>query len=421
FPSIGFLSFWWLLRSQRVPFAALWSLGLLVVSEAFIYRMSMPRVQTLSLAVLILALHWLMTGRQRWLLPLAFLYVWLYDAFPLILPLAGAYVAAGWLLERRLRWQPLAYAALGIALGLLVNPYFPENLVFLHRHILPKLVDSTAISVGSEWYPYRTTQLIENSGLALAAFLAGVLGLGLQKRRMGARTATLFLLSVLFGFMLFKSRRFIEYWPPFALLFSAFAWAPILRIWIGEKNSADEPTNANPSGSGPAREGSSWRRRILAGSLIAALLPALWFNLQTSRESVLRSKPIGRYAQASAWLKDHSPPGSRVFQTDWDDFPRLFFFNSHNTYTLGLDPTYMQLHDSELYLLWVDISGGRVELPSQEIRRTFGAEYVLTDLKHRSFLEAAERDPNLAEVYRDEHAAVFQVLLPDWGSMERSS
>jgi hypothetical protein len=63
FPALTFLAVWWLLRGQRVPHAALWSLGLLVVSEAFIYRMSMPRSMSLSLGILVLALHWLLTGK----------------------------------------------------------------------------------------------------------------------------------------------------------------------------------------------------------------------------------------------------------------------------------------------------------------------------------------------------------------------
>jgi hypothetical protein len=82
FPALTFLAVWWLLRGQKAPYAGLWSLGLLVVSEAFIYRMSMPRAQSLSLLVLVLALHWLLTGQHRRLTALGFVYVWLYNAFP---------------------------------------------------------------------------------------------------------------------------------------------------------------------------------------------------------------------------------------------------------------------------------------------------------------------------------------------------
>ena len=90
--------------------------------------------------------------------------------------------------------------------------------------------------------------------------------------------------------------------------------------------------------------------------------------------------------------------------------PGFFFYNSHNTYTLGLDPTYMQLHDADMYELWVDVSKGRVETPAQVIADDFGAGYVITDLKHKSFLKQAKADPQLEEVYRDEYAVIFTLL-----------
>ncbi len=100
FASLAFFTIWWLLRGQRVPFAFLWSLGLLAVSEAFLYRMSIPRAQSLSLAFLVLGLHWCLTRKYQRLAPLAFLYVWMYDAFPLIIAMAALYALAVGLLEQ---------------------------------------------------------------------------------------------------------------------------------------------------------------------------------------------------------------------------------------------------------------------------------------------------------------------------------
>lgn len=413
FPALTFLLVWWLLRGQQVPYAAVWSLGLLVVSEAFIYRMSMPRAMSLSLAAMVLGLHWLLTDKHRWLLPLAFLYVWLYNAFPLILVMTGAYVVARWLIDGRIIWRPLVYAGLGVGLGLVINPYFPDNLTFVYHHFAPKLAGTTSIRVGNEWYPYKTTQLMENSGLALIAFLVGVFGLGLYDRRMDTRTATSFFLVTLFGAMLFKARHFVEYFPPFALIFAAFVWAPLLQRWLEGTtwhSISDLPLDQAISRLQRTAPAHIWRKRVISGMMLAALLPAIWFNLNASRDSLRSSKPYQRYAGAAAWLQANTPAGARVFQTDWDDFPRLFFYNTHNTYTLGLDPTYMQLRDPALYDIWVDISKGRVEQPSATISYRFGASYVLTDLDHKSFLREAGDDPDLPEVYRDEYAVVFQVL-----------
>ena len=221
FASLAFLSTWNLLKNQRIPYAGLWAAGLLAVSEAFIYRMSIPRAQSLSLAVLMLGLDWLLRRKYSRLGLLAFAYVWLYDAFPLLIIMTGIYVLAAWLVEKRLDLRPMLYVGIGSFLGLVINPYFPHNVVFASLHILPKLVGTTDIRVGNEWYPYETAQLLKNSALALAAFVSGSLALGLSGKRMDLRTATSFLLAVLFGLMLFQSRRFIEYFPPFALVFAA--------------------------------------------------------------------------------------------------------------------------------------------------------------------------------------------------------
>ena len=402
FSALAFWLVWRVLDRQKVPYSAVWAFGLMAVSEAFIFRMSIPRAQSLSLAVLVLGLDWLLTGKHKRLFLLGFFYVWLYNAFPLLLVLAGAYSAAVWLIEKRLNLRPLLFSGLGIAAGLILNPYFPYNIAFIVQHILPKLVDATAISVGSEWYPYTTEQLLRNSPLALVLFISPVLALGLSGRRMKVNTATAFFLATIFGLMLFQSRRFIEYFPPFALIFAAFAWAPILndirerakdRAWVLNRGL---------------------RRFFIQNAVLLAmiivLLPLGWITVHASQSTMQGSKPNALYAGASAWLIENTPSGERVFQTDWDDFPRLFFYNTHNTYLVGLDPTYMQRYDAHLYAVWEDITRGRVANPAETIVGNFGASYILSDLLHEGFLTQAARDLRLEEVYRDGEAVIFQVV-----------
>jgi len=36
-------------------------------------------------------------------------------------------------------------------LGMVLNPYFPDNLIFSYSHMLPKLADATSVRVGNEW------------------------------------------------------------------------------------------------------------------------------------------------------------------------------------------------------------------------------------------------------------------------------
>lgn len=395
-PSLAFLAIWWLLRAQKVPWAALWAVALFAVSEAFLYRMSMPRAQSGSLLILVLALHWLLNGRYRLLLPLGFIYVWFYNAFPLLLLVAGTYIIATWMLNRQIVWRALIYPLIGIILGLIINPYFPQNVAFITGHLLPKVGES-ATKVGNEWTPYRTWTIIENSGPALAAVFLGALALGWNKERISRSTLVAFGLALLFGFMLFKSRRFVEYFPPFALIFLALSAAPILTNW-----------QAN------------WRQQKLVHRrpylslifpIVAVLILAhpLFVSVRDARDLIDNSKPADRYAAAALWLGANSDPGSKVFQTDWDDFTRLYFYNSDAVYTAGLDPTFMELHDKPLFDEWVAITRGKVDNPSEPIHNLFDAQFVFSDTKHDSFLKLAADDPDLVELYRDDDAVIFAV------------
>ena len=389
-PALAVAPVWWLLRGQRVPYAAGWALGLFAVSEAFLYRMSMARAQSGAVIILVLAVHWLLTGRHKALAPLGFVFVWFYNAFPLLLVVGGVYVAAVFMLERRVAWAALVYPLLGIVLGVVVNPYFPENVVFIADHLLPKVGES-AVPVGNEWSPYESWTLVQNSGAALAAVLLGALALGWREERIDLTSLVGLGLVGVFGLMLFRSRRFVEYFPLFALLFLAFASAPLVRGWL-----------AQPAARRP------WRRLApVAAALVLAGLLAL--TVHDARALVADSKPADLYAEAMLWLREEAPPGSVVFQTDWDDFTRQFFYAPHLRYINGLDPTFMQLHDEVLYNEWVDITRGRRDLPGATIRDRFNAAYVFSDLDHTAFLDEAANDPILEEVYRDPYVVIFAV------------
>ena len=174
FASLAFLAVWYLFHRQRVPYAWLWAAALLGISDAFLFRMSITRAQSLSLGLLAFAYVWLLEKKHKHLAALGFVYVWMYDAFPLLVALAGLHFIAVALTEHRLEFRPLLYTSAGIILGMLINPYFPDNLIFSYRHMLPKLADATFVRVGNEWYPYDTKQLLDNSLPALIAFASGV-------------------------------------------------------------------------------------------------------------------------------------------------------------------------------------------------------------------------------------------------------
>lgn len=382
-----FTAAWALLRQIGVKRASLWTLALFAASAPFLYRLLMVRTQGAALLLLIAMLAIVFAGRYRWLVPLAFAFAWLYNGFILLLGFAATYTLAIWMTENRLEWRPIVYTALGLALGLIINPYFPHNVQFIYEHLGAKVDFESGVRVGNEWYPYTTGALLTHSTGALAALAAALLRPSFGGRRDRTETTLLFI-SLLTLFMVFKSRRFIEYFPAFAVLLAAAAWGRSALPF-------SLPRRLMPAAG-------------LAIILAGAALSAVTLN-QTYRD-ILNAKPDAYLAGAAAWLKQNTAPGSMVFQTDWDDFTRLFYHNTANTYLVGLDPTYLERADGELWKQWVAITRGQVARPSAQIAAIFGAHYVVSDTQHEAFIEQIEDDPDALLVYRDEYSYIWRVM-----------
>jgi len=215
-----------------------------------------------------------------------------------------------------------------------------------------------------------------------------VLALAWQKDRINLPALTALLLTVFFGILLFKSRRFVEYFPAFTVILAALAVSPVFQSWLDKRP-----------------------RLYRAGPLIltAVLALPLASTIQLARNSVASSNAADRYAAAALWLAKNGPEDSFIFQTDWDDFPRLFFYNAKMIYTVGLDPTYMELHNADLFNEWKDLTHGNVENMGAVIRDQFDAQYIFTDTDHEDFINNAAEDPLLKEIYRDDEAVIYAV------------
>ncbi len=389
-----FAALWSLLRYLQVRYVFLWTIALLGVSSPFLYRMLMVRTQGAAVLLLLIVLHLLFRKRYVWVIGLAFAFTWLYNGFILLPAVVFLYVVSVYITERRLAWQPLAYALVGTALGLVINPYFPQNISFIISHLGEKVDLESNIRVGSEWYPYTTGALIQNSLGALLAMVLGILAPSFRKTGRDRIETTLLLVAILMLYMMFESRRFIEYFPAFALLFGAVAAG---RSDIQWTKYIPDIISRKPLG------------RFYFIVLALPVLLLVWTTVNGVHKDVQNAEDVSYMAGASQWLKENTPPNTLVFQTDWDDFTYLYFNNTHNTYLIGLDPTYLQVANPTLWNLWVPITQGIVERPSVLIRDTFGAKYVVSDTHHEAFAEHANNDPNMRLVYQDDNSLVWQI------------
>jgi hypothetical protein len=391
------VAFWLLLRKLHIRYTWFWIVVLLGASTPFLYRMMMVRAQGAAVLFLLLALYIMFSQRYRWLMPIAFGFAWLYNGFILMPIFAGLFTIAGWLTERKLIWQPLLYTITGTAAGLIINPYFPQNIAFIVDHLGEKVDITASVRVGSEWYPYTTSALLKNSPGMLLALIAGIFAPSMRKTGRDFAETTLLLTALVTMYMAFESRRFIEYAPVFTILFAATA------LSRGEISlSTFLPTFVPQL---PLRRLFSLLIFIPAGLLA-------WSTIQGASHDIAGAKTHRYMAGAAAWLEANTAPHEMIFQTDWDDFPYLYYHNTHNTYLAGLDPTYLQVANPTLWNLWVPITQGLVERPSVLIRESFGARYVVSDTQHDAFAVSAEADPNMTLVYRDTYSLIWQITEP---------
>ncbi len=416
FATLGLYISYLFLAHNQVRFPVLWVIAMLAASQTFLWRQSMARPQGLFLALMILGTWAALSRRPVLLIPIGWAAAWLFDGFPFILAMPFAAVAALlvlWLVSRssaelRSQWQPMAgdlrpallacgAATLGIGLGLVTHPYFPRHLEFAMLHLLPKAQVGIELNVrvGGEWYPFPANTFPARVGPSMAMCLIGLLPpiYQLWRRQLPDwRGVALGGLAIGFLGMTIRSQRIIEYLPPFAAIFCAWSWA--------------RPGLVLPGWNTPrAASVTRWVVPLLCLIVAAGLL----WNVDRARQEA-RSAPDWEMPRAAAsWLAANTPPGSRVFFPGFDDFPRLFYWNTHNTYLLGLDPTYMTLYDPRLFTLWRQVSLGRVTGPSETIKSVFGADYVFTENDRPAFIKAVMDDPRFETVHTTSRTLVFRI------------
>jgi len=108
--------------------------------------------------------------------------------------------------------------------------------------------------------------------------------------------------------------------------------------------------------------------------------------------------------------KENIPAGERIFNANWDDFPKLFFHDTKHSYVYGLDPNYLYSQNPDLYKLLTDITSGKTDEAGPIIREKFGSNYVFTDAKENEDMVAKLLDSGWAEIiYEDDEARVLKI------------
>jgi len=405
--------FFWFLRKNKIGYSFLFTI-LMLTTTPFIFRISLVKAPSLSLIVLFLGLYFIFKKKYLGLFLTSFVYVWAYGGFILIFLFVVLYaiisVIYNWfkkISNRRAMHDGIKLALScsgGLLAGLVINPYFPANLSFYWQQLVKIGIINyqNIIGVGNEWYPYGAIELFSGTALLSVVLLVGIYLFFSDYKKQSKRTIVLFLIFIFFLVFTLKSRRYVEYYVPFAWLYGAFAVAGIVTKF-NIKQVINKLISLRLS------------LKILTIVLLVyfcATIPTLVLrDITNTRNDFKNGISTNRFKNASEWLEENSQPGDIIFHSSWDEFPILFYHNHKNYYIVGLDPTFLYEYDPGLHKKVVDITIGqqRDNLYS-DIKEVFNSAYAFVEINHGGMDNNLKRSEGFEQVYGDDEVIIYKVL-----------
>jgi len=387
------LRWWWLVALT------------LSVTTSVTFRLDLLKATALALVVLYFAIWCLIKRRYRLLFITSIVYVWTYGGFAMLGVVAGlwslAYLIAHirevvhpitWFKLVRELTTPVALVFVGLFCGVIINPYFPNNVSFYWEQLIQIGVVNyqNVIGVGAEWYPYPPGNLAFGLIVLIALWLVGVVAVVIQRKRFEQIDWFATLLGIAGIVLTLKSRRYVEYGGPFLAISVAVYWQAMPRLTTSVRYI-------------------HLYMFTLFCLCLMCVVPVVLNDVDSNQVDLQSGQPENYLAGASTWLRQHAKPGAKILHSDWDEFPALFYYNSKSEYMAGLDPTFTYRADPNRYWLWVQLTTGTFSGDLTSAFTTLDVHYALVDKDHIAMRQLIASAPTARVVYEDAQATVFSL------------
>lgn len=402
------------LSQFNIRFKPFWVSILLFSSIDFLFRINLVKANTISLALLctvvILMYRYHLKPTLYSIAGIGFvsaMFVWTYGGFVFVPFLLGAYALTYVTSKRSLSISTLKIATIpvlvsivGIGIGMVFHPH-SHNLysLLIDQIFRTGLGAGSVVPAGNEWLPFDLVWLFKSNILILTIWAFSIIlyvkamYLELQNKRLQDYTLVTWLQITTLGLFALTlwHRRFIEYFIPFAVLASALTYQIYLQNieWKNIKLILK-----------------SWQVKAASIIILTLLLVAFTYNIKSSAQSLKSGEGDKVYKNAAVWIQQNSDYGDIVLNTQWDQFPQLFYYNDKNYYIVGLDPTFMYINDSQLYWQWriiADDDNAQWESAVQVkgiISEDLNAKFIIID---------RDRNPNIVDYLEGEGNGIVEI------------
>jgi hypothetical protein len=401
--SLFFTSFYLVLRLSKIRFAWVWTIALAAAGGYFGWRVCAPRPQVISMILSMWAMFFALRWSWKGVFVVSVLYALSYTAPFVALGYAIAAWCVAFVVNRKTEaagpgkpWIVVA-AAVGIFVGWLLHPHFPNNFVALKVQLVDVLANAWGVAgpnlhLGGELTPAPWRPFIREHLAVMWALVAAIWALSDTRDFKNTRMLAIALIGAGFVVLTLRSKRFVEYSVPFTL----WACAIAVSAWLDKYDY------------GPRDIFKRWRNMTLIGGALFVVL--LGRSAQENYKNFTEPEASG-WSAIATWLQENTESGTQVYTCDWDDAPEIFFFNHDNRYIVFLDPNYMYKWNPEVWKRWYEIANGRKEDPVAEIQEHFKSRHVVCTHNFKKLRKQLKKDKR-AEIRITEGPAWLAEILP---------
>jgi hypothetical protein len=202
----------------------------------------------------------------------------------------------------------------------------------------------------------------------------------LRTQRPGLADSLTFGVSLFAFLMCLRAARMIDYFVPFAVMFAAIVLSPLIT---------------------------EHRERFAYG--FGALFLTAALGIIPSYAASTGAPSLDRYRDAAQFLAKQ--PNAKVFNTEWQQYPFLYYWDWNSRYITGLDPTFFYELDPDRYWKWRKFADDQVTdavAVDDCVFSDFHATHILVDRKVTPKLAIQlSANPRIAEVFHDSELSVF--------------
>ncbi|MDP3800053.1 MAG: hypothetical protein Q8Q90_01380 [bacterium] len=332
--------FYFALSKLKIKWPILWALVFVLATPDVMYRLTMTRPHNLSFALTAIIFALFLSSRKKYpIFILGFIAAFLHSALSW-LPLAVVILTS---IVLKLRREPaklnsVIYLALGIIGGLLARPNPLAGLKLVYIQVVQIIFvkwQNIPLTFGRELKTPTLDSIIRN---ILPVILIGIIGIVLYKIAIKKyrtneidNSKNIFLsaltVSIFFLFItLFVARRSYDIFTGFTLITASIA----LTLYLNKLQNL--------------------KHKNTVISILIITIGVLSLNSVPLFKAYNETAwAVDDLKESSLWLKENTKPGEIVFNTSWDQFGSLMYWNNQNYYINGMDPIFQYALSPTLY------------------------------------------------------------------------